>query len=98
LGLIKRAWIWLLAILVVAGIFAAFRLGKKTDPDYFKAKVEKGDIRQCGAPLMPEDDAEVTNHAAAFGRRATGDTVRMARSVLLLVGSTLSFPKVKNFA
>jgi hypothetical protein len=47
---------------------------------------------------MPEDDAEVTNHAAAFGRRATGDTVRMARSVLLLVGSTLSFPKVKNFA
>jgi HlyD family secretion protein len=46
LGLIKRAWIWVLAILVVAGVFAAFRLTKKTDPDYFTAKVEKGDIRQ----------------------------------------------------
>jgi len=32
--------------LVLAGVFAAFRLGKKTDPDYFSAKVEKGDIRQ----------------------------------------------------
>jgi HlyD family secretion protein len=46
LGLIKRGWIWVLAILVIAGVFAAFRLGKKTDPDYFTAKVEKGDIRQ----------------------------------------------------
>src|SRR5215831_5802489 len=46
LGLIKRAWIWVLAILVVAGVFAAFRLTKKTDPDYFTAKVEKGNIRQ----------------------------------------------------
>jgi HlyD family secretion protein len=46
LGRIKRAWIWVLVILVVAGIFAAFRLGKKTDPDYFTARVEKGDIRQ----------------------------------------------------
>ena len=44
--LIKRAWIWVLAVLVVAGVFAAFRLGKNTDPDYFTAKVEKGDIRQ----------------------------------------------------
>lgn len=44
--LIKRGWIWVLAILVVAGALAAFHLGKKTDPDYFTAKVEKGDIRQ----------------------------------------------------
>ena len=36
----------MLAILVVSGVFAAFRLGKKTDPDYFTARVEKGDIRQ----------------------------------------------------
>src|SRR5262252_7102546 len=42
----RRTWIWVLAILVVAGVFAAFRLTKKTDPDYFTAKVEKGDIRQ----------------------------------------------------
>jgi len=46
LGLIRRTWIWVLAILVLAGVFAAFRLTKKTDPDYFTAKVEKGDIRQ----------------------------------------------------
>jgi HlyD family secretion protein len=46
LGLIKRGWIWVLAILVVAGVFAAFRLSKKTDPDYFTAILEKGDIRQ----------------------------------------------------
>jgi HlyD family secretion protein len=46
LGLIKRGWIWVLAILVIAGVFAALRLGQKTDPDYFTAKVEKGGIRQ----------------------------------------------------
>jgi len=46
LGLFKRGWIWVLAILVVAGAFAAFRLGKKTDSEYFTAKVERGDIRQ----------------------------------------------------
>ena len=46
MGLIKHAWIWVLAIVVVAGAFAAFRLGNKTDPDYFMARVEKGDIRQ----------------------------------------------------
>jgi len=46
LGLIKRGWIWVLAFLLAAGIFAAFLLGKKTEPDYFTAKVEKGDIRQ----------------------------------------------------
>ena len=46
MGLIKRGWIWVLAILVVGGVFAAFRISKKTDPDYFTAKVEKGDIRQ----------------------------------------------------
>ena len=46
MGLFKRGWIWVLAILVVAGAFAAFRLGKKTDSEYFTAKVERGDIRQ----------------------------------------------------
>jgi HlyD family secretion protein len=46
LGLIKRGWVWVLVILVVAGVFAVFRLSRKTDPEYFTAKVEKGDIRQ----------------------------------------------------
>jgi len=51
LGLIKRGWIWVLAFLLAAGIFAAFLLGKKTEPDYFTAKVEKGDIRAVLAGL-----------------------------------------------
>ena len=46
MGLIKRGLIWLLVILLVVGVFTAFRLSKKTDPDYFTAKVERGDIRQ----------------------------------------------------
>lgn len=46
MGLMKRGWIWLLVILVVVGLFAAFRLTRKTDPEYFTAKVETGDIRQ----------------------------------------------------
>ena len=46
MGLIKRGWIWVLAILVLAGLFAAFRFNRKTDPEYFTAKVDKGDIRQ----------------------------------------------------
>ena len=46
MGLIRRGWIWVLAILITAGLFAAFQLTKKTDPEYFTAKVEKGDIRQ----------------------------------------------------
>lgn len=44
--MIKRGWILILVILVIAAVFAAFRLGKKTDLDYFTAKVEKGDIGQ----------------------------------------------------
>jgi HlyD family secretion protein len=46
LALIRRNWIWALTILVVVAVFAAFRLTRKTDLDYFTAKVEKGDIRQ----------------------------------------------------
>ncbi len=32
--------------MVVVAVFVALRFTKKTDPDYFTAKVEKGDIRQ----------------------------------------------------
>jgi len=46
LGLIKRNWIWILLILGGIAIFAAFRLNRKTEEEYFTAKVEKGDIRQ----------------------------------------------------
>ena len=46
MGLIKRNWIWILAILLAVTVFAAFRLSRKTEEEYFTAKVEKGDIRQ----------------------------------------------------
>lgn len=46
MGLIKRSWIWIALVLVGGGVFAAFRLTQKTDPDYFTAKVERGNIRQ----------------------------------------------------
>ena len=36
----------MLVILVVVGLFAAFRLTRKTGAEYFTAKVEQGDIRQ----------------------------------------------------
>jgi HlyD family secretion protein len=42
---VKRNWIWLLIIAVAVGIFAAFRFNRKTEPEYFTVKVEKGDIR-----------------------------------------------------
>lgn len=46
MALLRRNWIWALIICVVVAVFAAFRLTRKTDLDYFTAKVEKGDIRQ----------------------------------------------------
>jgi HlyD family secretion protein len=46
LGLIKRNWIWILLILGGIAVFAAFRLNRNTEEEYFTAKVEKGDIRQ----------------------------------------------------
>jgi HlyD family secretion protein len=46
LGLIRRNWIWILVIVLAVAVFAAFRLSRKTEAEYFTAKVEKGDIRQ----------------------------------------------------
>lgn len=46
MGLIKRSWIWILAIVVAVAVFAAFRLNRKPEAEYFTAKVEQGDIRQ----------------------------------------------------
>jgi HlyD family secretion protein len=45
-GLIRRNWIWILVILGGVGMFAAFHFSRKTEAEYFTAKVEKGDIRQ----------------------------------------------------
>ena len=33
-------------IILAVAVFAAFRLSRKTEAEYFTAKVEKGDIRQ----------------------------------------------------
>ena len=46
MGLIRRNWIWILAIVAAIVAFAAFRLNRNTEEQYFSAKVEKGDIRQ----------------------------------------------------
>ena len=46
LGLIRRNWIWILVIILAVAVLAAFRLSRKTEAEYFTAKVEKGDIRQ----------------------------------------------------
>jgi len=46
LGLIRRNWLLILAILAGVGVFASFRLTRKTGAEYFTAKVEQGDIRQ----------------------------------------------------
>ena len=41
---IKRAWLILLAIAVTLGLLASFTLGRKDQPQYFTAKVERGTI------------------------------------------------------
>jgi HlyD family secretion protein len=46
LKLIRRNWILIVVILVGGGIITAFRLTRKTEAEYFTAKVEQGDIRQ----------------------------------------------------
>ena len=46
LGSLKRNWIWIFVILVAVAGFAAFRLTRKTEAEYFTARVEQGDIRQ----------------------------------------------------
>src|SRR5215471_12466340 len=42
----RRTWLWVFVTLVVVGVFAAFRLTRKADHEYFTSRVEKGDIRQ----------------------------------------------------
>jgi HlyD family secretion protein len=41
---IRRSWIILAGLLVVAGLFVAFRWNRKTQTEHFTAKVETGDI------------------------------------------------------
>jgi len=41
----KRAWLILSAIAIALGLFAGFALTRKDQPQYFTAKVERGDIR-----------------------------------------------------
>src|SRR5450759_1291260 len=45
-GLIRRNWILIVVIGLAVAVFAAFRLNRNTEEEYFTAKVEKGDIRQ----------------------------------------------------
>lgn len=42
----KRKWLILLGMAAIVAIFAAFRLNNRKQPQYFTAKVERGDIRE----------------------------------------------------
>lgn len=42
--LITRKWLWALVAVVAIGVFAAFSFSRKSGPQYFTAKVERGDI------------------------------------------------------
>ncbi len=42
----KRSWIWAVAVVLAVSLFAAFKLTRKTEAEYFTARVEQGDIRQ----------------------------------------------------
>ena len=44
--LIRRNWLLIIVIAAAVGVFAAFRLTRKAEAQYFTAKVEQGDIRQ----------------------------------------------------
>ena len=43
---IRRNWIWVFVIGAGVVIFAAFRFSRKTGPEYFTSKVERGEIRE----------------------------------------------------
>ena len=45
-GWIRRTWVWMVAIVITVALVAAFKLTRKTEAEYFTAKVERGDIRQ----------------------------------------------------
>ena len=46
MGVLRRNWVWIVAVLVGIGVFTAFRLNQKSEAEYFTANVEQGDIRQ----------------------------------------------------
>ncbi len=45
---IRRSWLILLGIAVTLALLASFALNRKEQPQYFTAKVERGDHQQCG--------------------------------------------------
>lgn len=42
----KRSWVWAVAVLLAVSVFAAFKLTRKPEAEFFTARVEQGDIRQ----------------------------------------------------
>lgn len=43
---VRNKWVLLGAAVVAITLFAAFRMGRKSPPEYFTARVERGDIRE----------------------------------------------------
>jgi HlyD family secretion protein len=42
----RRSWVWVVAVVLAVSLFAAFKLTRKSEAEYFTARVEQGDIRQ----------------------------------------------------
>jgi HlyD family secretion protein len=66
---IKRNLIWLLVVIAAVGIFAAFSFNRKTEAEYFTAKVEKGDIRdviQATGTINPVTSVQVGSQVSGM--------------------------------
>jgi len=66
---IKRNLIWVLVVIAGVGIFAAFSFNRKTEAEYFTAKVEKGDIRdviQATGTINPVTSVQVGSQVSGM--------------------------------
>jgi len=92
---------WIFSILVGIGVFTAFRLTRKTEAEYFTAKVEQGDIHQIieatgtinpvtrGLRPAKVDENGFENEAflKAVGAAKVGVTVELLRPLPCLIRS-----------
>lgn len=69
MAFIKRNLIWVLVVIAGVGIFAAFSFNRKTEAEYFTAKVEKGDIRdviQATGTINPVTSVQVGSQVSGM--------------------------------
>ena len=69
MAFIKRNLLWVLVVIAAVGIFAAFSFNRKTEAEYFTAKVEKGDIRdviQATGTINPVTSVQVGSQVSGL--------------------------------